>query len=220
MTRWHNRLYGLSVIIGAVGWWLPWVNHRNGAAALVLVGQDLGEFWRFSNEWQQQGLFEAERLFFFLPPAIAALLLALWLGRQQGWWRLLWLPVLLFLSTAFLPPIDELRAVLLPDNPLLIENPGDARAFAFPWTLCLIGLGVTLLTPLWKRLPLRLYRVLTTLFALIGALLPAYALWYTWNVLQGLYGDGAVPGPGVFVTTISFLVSAITVWNPSHPPKL
>src|SRR5687767_6443312 len=102
-ARKRDLLFVSAVIAGALGWWLPWVQHRNGAAALALLGLDLGDFWKFTNEWALDGLFAAERQFFFLPPVLAGMMLTLWLSTKRGAWRWLFAPLLLFLSLVVLP---------------------------------------------------------------------------------------------------------------------
>lgn len=76
-------LVPVGALLGALGWWLPWVTHERGAAGLVLLGLGLGDFWKFTAEWRI-GMLEFERLAFFLPPPIAAMILSLWIA---GWRR-------------------------------------------------------------------------------------------------------------------------------------
>lgn len=199
-----NFLFVCAVLAAAVGWWLPYAQHQNGAAALVLLGLDLGDFWKFTNEWRYQGLLANERLFFFLPPALAAMMMSLWLATQQGKWRWLFLPLLFFLGVVVLPAVDIILPPLLADNPLVFEDEGLAREFTFQLWLCIVTLVTIAAIPLWQRLPPRVLRGILLLLGLIGAILPAYALWYTWLLLAGFYGQGLVVGVGIFVTTIGF----------------
>jgi hypothetical protein len=203
-ARTMNLLFVLAVLAGAVGWWLPYVQHQNGAAALVLLGLDLGDFWKFTNEWRIRGLLVNERHFFFLPPAIATLMLSIWLGTQQGRWRWLFLPLLLFLALVVLPAIDVMLPALLPGNPFIFEDEGYAREYTFQlWLSVLTLLGIVTI-PLWKRLPPIVSKIMLVVLGVCGAILPAYALWYTWLVLQGFYGQGLMVGAGIFVTAVGF----------------
>jgi hypothetical protein len=199
-----NFLFVVAVLMGAVGWWLPYAQHSNGAAALVLLGLDLGDFWKFTNEWRVQGLFANERLFFFLPPALAAIMLSLWLALQRGRWRWFFLPLLLFLGLVILPAVDVMMPLLLPGNPFVFEEEGYAREYTFQLWLCVATLFSIAAIPLWQRLPLTVIRGLLVLLGVLGAILPAYALWSTWLVLAGFYGQGLVAGAGIIVTTIGF----------------
>lgn len=207
-----NFLFVLSVIAGAVGWWLPYAQHENGAAALVLLGLDLGDFWKFTNEWRIQGLFEMERLYFFLPPALAAMMVSLWLATQRGKWRVLFLPLLFFFAVVILPAFEVFLQHLLPGNPFIFEDEGYAREFTFQLWLSVATLVMIAAIPLWQRVPLALIGVLLVLFGVMGAILPAYALWQTWLVLGGFYGQGLVVGMGIFVTAIGFGVASGLAW--------
>lgn len=208
-ARTVNFLFVLSVLAGAVGWWLPYAQHQNGAAALVLLGLDLGDFWKFTNEWRVQGLFELERLYFFLPPALAAMMLSLWLATQRGKWRVLFLPLLLFLGVVVLPAVDIILPPLLAENPFVFEDSGTAREFTFQLWLSVTTLLMIATIPLWQRVPLPLVRALLVILGLLATILPAYALWSTWLVLAGFYGEGLVVGMGIFVTAIGFGVSSL-----------
>lgn len=82
-TRSLPRWVAAGALVGALGWWLPWIVSRSGAAALVLLALDLGDFWKFTAEWQT-GLFGPERHAFFLAPPLAAMILALYAaGRRR-----------------------------------------------------------------------------------------------------------------------------------------
>jgi len=175
----------------------------------VLLGLDLGDFWKFTNEWRVQGLFVNERLFFFLPPVIAAMMVSIWLATQRGGWRWLFLPLLLFLAVVILPAIDVMLPLLLPGNPLIFEEEGYAREYTFQLWLCVTTLLTIAASPLWQRLPLSLIRALLGVLGVLGAILPAYALWSTWLVLGGFYGQGLVVGAGIFVTAIGFGIGGV-----------
>lgn len=79
--RW-GALVPIGALLGALAWWLPWVTHERGAAGLVLLGLGLGDFWKFTAEWRV-GMLELERLAFFLPPPVAAMILALWVAGRR-----------------------------------------------------------------------------------------------------------------------------------------
>ncbi len=194
-------------MLGALGWWLPWVTPQSGAAALVLLGLDLGDFWKFTQPWRS-GQFEAERLFFFLPPALAALCLLLWLSGERGALRWGLLPLLFFCALVVLPALDILLPAMMWLPPRL-ATPSLAREFAFQLYLSLGVLASIALLPLWGRLGTRGRYGLIGLIALAGACLPAWALWRTWPLLQGLYAGGAQVGVGVGVTSGGFVLAAL-----------
>lgn len=204
-ARW---LLVAGLLGGALGWWLPWVLSYRGAAALVLLGLDLGDFWKFTNEWRELGLLRWERLAFFLPPPLAAMGLALGIAGARGRARWLGLPLAAFLSFVILPAYEDVR-LAFQGTPLAYDDPRLAREFTFQLRLALLsGLGVALV-PLWQRLDGRLRGALLVAVTGAGALLPAWALWRTWPLLQGLYGGGARVGPGVALTVGGFLVALL-----------
>ncbi|MDQ4077978.1 MAG: hypothetical protein M3220_17240 [Chloroflexota bacterium] len=207
-----------GALLGALGWWLPWVLSESGAAALVLLGLDLGDFWKFTAEWRG-GLFELERVLFFLPPTLAAMILALWLAGQCGWWRWFLLPLLLFLSVVILPAFEFVRPALA-GVPFLyeyeaLEGPAQdvmasyAREFTFQLQLAFAAVLVVLLVPLWQRLSDQVRRSLIALLAITGAILPPWALWRTWLVLDSFYGGGALLGPGAVVSSGGFTLATV-----------
>ncbi len=199
----------VGALLAALGWWLPWVLPERGAAALMLLGLDLGEFWKFTAEWQR-GLLQTERLFFFLPPPLAAAILALWLASGQKPERWLLLPLLLFLALVILPDYTRVLPALQ-GVPLVYPTEVHAREFGAQLYLAVATLLAIALIPLWRRATPRLRQSIIAAIALTGAVLPAWALWRTWPLLQGLYGGGALPGPGIFVSAGGFLLVAIAV---------
>ncbi|MGH2542371.1 MAG: hypothetical protein ACRDIB_06235, partial [Ardenticatenaceae bacterium] len=190
----------------------PWVLPSNGAAALVLLGLDLGDFWKYTGEWRG-GLFQWERVFFFLPPVLAVIILALWISGHRGSWRLLLLPLLLGLSLVVLPALDILRPAMawLPPR---ITDPAIAREFTFQLWLTLLALATVLLIPLWQRAGNTLRLLLIAVAAFAGALLPTWALWRTWLVLSGLYAGQLLPGPGIAISAGGFALAALTALLP------
>lgn len=198
----------IGALLAAFGWWLPWVLPRSGAAALVLLALDFSDFWKFTNEWRDMGLFQVERLCFVLPPPLVAMSLALWVAGERASLRLLLIPLLLFFSVVILPAYEYVR-IALEGRPFVYDNADLARQFTFQLYFAMSSVLVVLLIPLWQRLSNKVRHVLIAALALVGAVLPAWALWRTWLVLQGFYGGGAQLGPGVFVTTVGFILVTI-----------
>ncbi len=211
--RWTRRAIPAGALLGALGWWLPWILPERGAAALVLLGLDLGEFWKFTREWRLPaagglGLFEWERLFFFLPPALAAMILALWLAGQRGRARWLWLPLLLFLSLVILPEYPKVQ-LAFDSVPFVYEQPDVRREFTFQLYLATASLFTILLIPLWQRVRSTVRLWLISIAGLVGAALPTWALWRTWLVLDSLYGSSALFGPGLPISVGGFSLAAV-----------
>lgn len=200
-----------GALLAALGWWLPWVSARSGAAALVLLGLDFSDFWKFTNEWRDMGLFQIERLSFTLPPPLIAMILALWGRENKLTWRLFWLPLLLFLSVVILPAYEYV-CLALDGTPFVYDDPDLARQFTFQLYFALLSLIIVLSISFLPRLSDRICYGLIALLALIGMILPSWALWRTWLVLQGFYGGHAQLGLGVFVTSIGFMLVAMSAF--------
>jgi hypothetical protein len=70
----------LGLTWAIVGYFGPWVDHKT--AALVLTGQDMGEFVKFLPE-VRAGAVPMIREFFYLPPFAAALCLILLMANKR-----------------------------------------------------------------------------------------------------------------------------------------
>ena len=144
---------------------------------------------------------------------MVAMSLALWVAGERESLRLLLMPLLLFLSVVILPAYEYVR-VALQGVPFVYDDPNLGREFSFQFYFAMISVLVVLLIPLWQRLSNQVRYGLIATLALVGALLPAWALWRTWLVLQGFYGGGAQLGPGLFVTFVGFVLVMITALYP------
>lgn len=199
----------VGAFLAVLGWWLPWVSARSGAAALVLLGLDFSDFWKFTNEWRDLSLFQVERLSFVLPPPLVAMILAFWGNQNKFSWRLFWLPLLLFLSVVILPAYEYVQ-ITLEGTPFVYDDPGYAREFSFQFYFAILSLIIVLSISSLPALNHRVRYGFITLLALIGTLLPPWALWRTWLVLQGFYGGHAQLNLGAFVTSGGFLLVALS----------
>lgn len=193
-VRLGSWLVVLGSLAGAIGWWLPWVEHPKGAAALVLLGLDLGDFFKFTTLWRSGGL-QWERHFFFLPPALAALGLALWATRLGWRGRTLMLGVAIPMALVLLPEYERWHEWQSPE-------------FRFQSTLALAVVLTALVA--WvggRRLPRRLTALLGFFVALAGATLPLWAFWRVELLLRDFYGGNMVWGMGIWWTTIGFCLA-------------
>ena len=96
----------LGLALAIVGYFGPWVDHKT--AALVLTGQDMGEFVKFLPE-VRDGTAPMIREFFYLPPFAAALGLILLMASKRLAYPLVVRAVMLLavlgLAWAMLPPV-------------------------------------------------------------------------------------------------------------------
>lgn len=190
----------MGVLAGAVGWWLPWVLHPSGAAALVLLGLDLGEFFKFTPAGKNGELYW-ERHFFYLPPVLASLALtALLASQRRAVARGLLAIVAAFLAAVVLPPYPYSSVVLF------------SAEFRFQSYAALVALGavaLALVGPQIVRSSPTALLLLRIAIGLAGLALPVWAFWRVKLILDGLYGRPIVVGPGLFVTAGGFTLLAI-----------
>ncbi|HYN88472.1 MAG TPA: hypothetical protein VER55_08070, partial [Ardenticatenaceae bacterium] len=155
---------GLGALVGAAGWWLPWVLHPSGAAALVLLGLDLGEFFKFTDAGRA-GRLEWERQLFYLPPVLASLALAALAAERRFLGRLLLTSTASLLAVVVLPPYPYDRSRLL------------SAEFRFQTLSALFAFAcaaIALLAPLFGRPPRALLRTLQAAIGIAGAGLPLW----------------------------------------------
>ena len=179
--------------------------HRD--AALVLMGQDLGEFVKFLPE-VRGGTVPVIRQVFYLPPFAACLALALLAGYRRAaygrWVRALLLAAVFPVSLALLPPVVSPPVLLSPEFRLQVIG------VLICWAL-LPGAWVL------SRLPVRLQSAALGLVGLLGA---GPVLWQFARILPAtarVYGVRPAIGWGLVVTVIGFLglaaVGAAGLWN-------
>jgi hypothetical protein len=182
-----------ALVVGAAGYWGPWVAHRD--AALVLMGQDLGEFVKFLPE-VRGGTLTVIRQVFYLPPFAACLALALLASHRtlvyNRWVRAVLLAAIFPVSLALLPPIV---------SPPVLRSP-EFRLQVIAMLVCW-----ALLPAAWwlSRLPARLQ---SAMLALVGWLGAGPALWQFARILPAtarIYGGRTAIGWGLVATVIGFL---------------
>jgi len=201
----YTALLLAALAVGAAGYWGPWVNHR--AVALILIGQDLGEFVKFLPE-VRAGATVMVRQLFYLPPFCTCCLLALLVASScsrcvggpalRCHWaiRALCLAAIVPISLALLPPVFSI--------PVLKSEEFRLQVIGTLFCLALIP-GVWLL----RRLP---PVALMTLIGLCGLTGAAPALWQFGVILpaiQNVYHAPLHPGWGVFATGLGFTTVGI-----------
>jgi len=193
-------IFGLALAI--VGYFGPWVDHKT--AALVLTGQDMGEFVKFLPE-VRAGAVPMIREFFYLPPFAAALGLILLMSTKRLTYplvvRALMLLAVLGLAWAMLPP------VWTPQLLVTAEFRKQTVAIAF----CLLLL---IIHPVLRNLPLRLMAVALrhaqdtamTVLAILGAGPPLWQFFSIREVVNRAYGWPVQVGWGLWIMVLGFLV--------------
>ena len=210
----------LGLALAIVGYFGPWVDHKT--AALVLTGQDMGEFVKFLPE-VRAGTVPMIREFFYLPPFAAALCLILLMASKRLAYPLVVRAVMLLavlgLAWAMLPP------VWTPQLLLTAEFRKQTVAIAF----CLLLLIVH---PVLRYLPPRrcpepvacpehsrregLMAVSTMVLALLGAVPPLWQFFSIREAMNRAYGWPVQVGWGLWVTVLGFLIvvaGAVTLFS-------
>jgi hypothetical protein len=160
----------LGLVLAIVGYFGPWVSHRT--AALTVTGWELAEFAKFFPQ-VQGGTVSIARELFYLPLVTVSLVLAFLASRSPARPARWVVPPLLatLLVAALLPysVVDAARQALATRGPLVVDP-----QYTGQLVLVALGVALTLLVPLARRLPRRLQDVLIALLALAGAI---PALW-------------------------------------------
>jgi hypothetical protein len=184
----------LGLALAIVGYFGPWVDHKT--AALVLTGQDMGEFVKFLPE-VRAGTAPMIREFFYLPPFAAALCLILLMASKQLAYRLVVRAVMLLavlaLAWAMLPP------VWTPQLLVTAEFRRQTGAIAF----CLLLL---IIDPVLRRLSPRRMAVTMIVLALLGTAPPLWQFFAIREAVNRAYGWPVQVGWGPWITALGFLV--------------
>ena len=196
-TRTTSILLVLALLIGTAGYWGPWIAHRT--AALILIGQDMGEFVKFLPE-VRNGTVPMLRQVFYLPPFCACCILALLAAsptlRYHWFARGLFLLAILPLSLALLPPVFSIPVLKSEEFRLQVTG------VIFCWAL----IPATLLL---RRLPAVLQTALIAILGLLGALLPLWQFLVILPAIQSVYHAPIHIGWGLIATGCGFLIIAL-----------
>jgi hypothetical protein len=209
ILRRHAWLWSwVGSLLVMAGYWAPWVSHKS--PALVLIGFDLGEFVKFTTEFRT-GTLAGIREALWLPPAAAALLLALSVA-QMGKGRSLLVRIAMS-ATGFL-----MAFTLLPPFPYRMEVLFSAE-FRGQTVLALAGmvacLGAFVASQLRERTRRpAVWRWLAVTIAVVAFAGPVWEFWQLKPLLDRLYGKPVVPGLGIPLTAAGFALAALAAWGP------
>jgi hypothetical protein len=186
-----NARFAASILI-LVGFFGPWIAHRT--AALTVTGYELSEFAKFFPQ-VQGGVVPVRRALFVTPLFAATISLALIIQRSKGRPHLRFGGTILaaLLSLAVLPPYQSLLEPAY--RPQLI--------------LVAAGLLLTLLTPLADRFSERVRGLLFLLVTLVGIIPALWQYVLLRPLIGGLYRARILPGWGLIVCTVGFLLLSL-----------
>lgn len=202
----------LGLVLAIVGYFGPWVAHKT--AALVLTGQDMGEFVKFLPE-VRAGIVPVIREFFYLPPFAAALCLILQMANKRLSYPLVVRAVMLLtvlgLTWAMLPP------VWTPQLLITAEFRKQTVAIAFCLLLLFGHPVLCYLTSRWspehsrrEGLTAVAFRhaqdIAMVVLALLGAGPPLWQFLTIREAVNRAYGWPVQVGWGLWVTVLGFLL--------------
>ena len=202
----------LGLALAIVGYFGPWVDHKT--AALVLTGQDMGEFVKFLPE-VRAGTVVMIREFFYLPPFAAALCLILLMASKRLAYplviRAIVLLTVLGLAWAMLPP------VWTPQLLVTAEFRKQTVAIAFCLLLLIVHPMLRHLSSRWMAVALRRAQdIAMMVLALLGAGPPLWQFLAIREAVNRAYGWPVQVGWGLWVTVLGFLIvmaGAVTLFG-------
>jgi len=176
-----------SVLI-VIGFFGPWVAHKT--VALTVTGYELSEFAKFFPQ-VQGGTVPVKRALFITPllAAVISLGLVIQRSRKSLIFRLAGTGITLLLALFALPPF---QAILEPQ-------------YRVHLILLVVGVLLTLATPLARQLSERVRGMLLLLLALVGAVPAVWQSILLRPLVAELYGTRVWPGWGLIVCGIGFL---------------
>lgn len=190
------------LLTGIGGAFLPWV-WREGVA-LQLTAPGLAEFVKFLPE-VRSGQVQIERLFFMLPLFLAMLALPLFATNQTlklpMWLRWLMRLAVIPLALASLSPVW---------TPAILVSP----EFRLQTLLAATAVGLAVIAPLFKRLPLRILIILLVVGDLAALTLPLWQFSLIQAGISEAYHQPISLGWGWWLTEGGIVLSVVGgVWS-------
>ena len=177
---------------------MPWIWRES--VALQLTAPGLAEFVKFLPE-VRTGQLEIERLFFLLPLFLAILALSLFAANQElrlpDWLRWLMRLAVIPLALAALSPVWTPAILIAPE-------------FRLQTGLALAALGLMVIAPLFKKLPLKLLVALLVLAGIPAIILPAWQFSLVQGGMIEAYHQPVSLGWGWWLTVAGLGLSAIS----------
>jgi hypothetical protein len=190
------------LLTGIGGAFLPWVWREGVALQLTVPG--LAEFVKFLPE-VRSGQVQIERLFFMLPLFLAMLALPLFATNQTlklpMWLRWLMRLAVIPLALASLSPVW---------TPAILVSP----EFRLQTLLAATAVGLAVIAPLFKRLPLRILIILLIVGDLAALTLPLWQFSLIQAGISEAYHQPISLGRGWWLTEGGIVMSVVGgVWS-------
>lgn len=192
---WLQALLFLGLTFIGVGYFMVWLPH--GAAGLSYTGLELGEQAKFLPQ-VPSAVLSAGRSLFYVPPIGLAIVLLLLSSHwpAQRWQTWVMRAVSVVSSLVAVPAFEAIG--------------GEPQEWL--WRLLMIALVFVLaiLSPLLKKLSQRSIAVFVALIALVGAILPMWALFEVRDAFSTVYRTSIGIGAGALLSLLGQLLVAST----------
>jgi hypothetical protein len=183
------------LLTGSGSAFLPWIWRES--VALQLTGPGLAEFVKFLPAMRTLQL-EIERLFFLLPLFLTMVALPLFAENKElslpPWLRWLMRLAVIPLSLASLSPVWAPPILMAPE-------------FRLQTALAAIAIGLTIIAPLLKRLPLKILAILWTVGGIAAIILPMQQFSLVQASIAATYRQPVSLGWGWWLTVSGIVLS-------------
>lgn len=185
------------LLTGIGGGFAPWIYRES--VALQLTAPGLAEFVKFLPEVRAVQV-EIDRLYFLAPLFLAMLALPIFAVNNglalPGWWRALLRLAVVPLSLASLSPVWT-PAILM------------AAEFRLQTLLAAGAMGLSVVSPLFKALPLKLLVILLCLGGVVAIALPAWQFSLIQSSMENVYHEPVSLGWGWWLTVGAIILSLV-----------
>lgn len=202
------------VLTGCGGAFAPWIWRES--VALQLTGPGLAEFVKFLPAIRT-GQVEIERLYFLLPLFAAMLFLPLLIENKKislpVWPRRLLRLAVVPLALASLPPVWTPAVLIAPE-------------FRLQTILAGLAVGLAMIAPRLKSLPLKPLLILLVGSSVVALILPLWRFSLIQSSVSVAYNEPVSPGWGWQLTAAGLALSIgaglglLVVSERDHPPKV
>jgi len=193
ISAWVLTIGLLLTGIGAA--FAPWIYKES--VALQLTAPGLAEFVKFLPEVRAVQI-QIERLYFLAPLFLAMLALPFFAVnkglRLPGWWRALLRLAVVPLSLASLSPVWT-PAILM------------SAEFRLQTLLAAAAMGLSVISPLFKALPLKLLVIVLCLGGVVAIALPAWQFGLIQSSMENVYRESVSLGWGWWLTVGGVVLS-------------
>jgi len=193
VSAWLLTIGLLVTGIGAA--FAPWIYRE--PVALQLTAPGLAEFVKFLPEVRTVQI-QIERLYFLAPLFMAMLTLPFFAVNNglalPGWWRALLRLAVVPLSLASLSPVW---------TPAILMSP----EFRLQTLLAAAAMGLSVISPLFKALPLKLLVILLCLGGVVAIVLPAWQFGLIQTSMENVYQESISLGWGWWLTVGGVVLS-------------